>query len=241
MEKSPAFYAIAAGSGWRDYVNILHLPYTLWHLSYVVIGAAIAPTIHVDRLLITLLAFFLAVGIGAHSLDELNGRPLSTRIPRPVLLGLGLVSIAGAVALGAVACVVSSLWILPFVAFGGFIVIAYNLGLWGDRFHSDFWFAFAWGAFPAMTSYWVNSPKVTVSIVLLAIACFLISLTQRTLSTPVRSIRRRTLRVEGSLRMADGSTEILDSSKMIAAPEKALQMMSLAMVVLAGGLLAYRL
>ena len=36
-EPRPAFYALAQG-GWRDYVTLLHLPYTLWHLSYVAIG-----------------------------------------------------------------------------------------------------------------------------------------------------------------------------------------------------------
>jgi len=41
-EARPAFYALAPG-GWRDYVTLLHLPYTLWHLSYVVIGACLAP------------------------------------------------------------------------------------------------------------------------------------------------------------------------------------------------------
>ena len=34
-EARPAFYALAPG-GWRDYVTLLHPPYTLWHLSYVV-------------------------------------------------------------------------------------------------------------------------------------------------------------------------------------------------------------
>ncbi len=187
----PAFYALTPGT-WRDYVTLLHVPYTLWHLSYVVLGAAVAPSIHVDRLLITLLAFFLAVGVGAHALDELNGRPLGTRIPRPVLLGLGFFPLCGAVALGATAGAVGHVWILPFVAFGGFIVVAYNLGLWNDRFHSDYWSAFAWGAFPALTSYWINTPSVSVSIVLLAVGCFAISLAQRTLSTPVRAIRRNT-------------------------------------------------
>lgn len=239
-EKTPAFYSLAGGSGWKDYVNLLHLPYTLWHLSYVVLGAAIAPTIHLDRLLVTLLAFFLAVGIGAHALDELNGRPLNTRIPRPVLLGLGLVPLVGAVALGSTAALVGAIWILPFVAFGGFIVIAYNLGLWNDRFHSDYWFAFAWGAFPALTSYWINSPTVTISVVLLAVGCFIISLAQRTLSTPVRDIRRRALSVEGSIQMADGTKENLDSAKMISAPEKALSLMSLGMMVFAGSLVAHR-
>ena len=240
VEKTPAFYAMAPGSGWRDYVNLLHLPYTLWHLSYVVLGAAIAPTFHVDRLLVTLLAFFLAVGIGAHALDELNGRPMGTRIPRPVLLALGFVPLFGAIALGATAGVADAVWIFPFVAFGGFIVVAYNLGLWNDRFHSDYWFAFAWGAFPALTSYWINSPNITVALVLMAAACFLISLAQRTLSTPVRAIRRNTLSVEGSMRMADGSSEELDGSKMILAPEKALSLMSIGMVVFASGFIAFR-
>ena len=240
-EKTPAFYALAAGSAWKDYVNLLHLPYTLWHLSYVVLGAAIAPTIHVDRLLITLLAFFLAVGIGAHALDEFNGRPLGTRIPRGVLLGLGLIPLGAAVALGATAGVVTTVWILPFVAFGGFIAVAYNLGFWNNRFHSDFWYAFAWGAFPVLTSYWVNSSDITASAVLLAFGCFTLSLAQRTLSTPVRIIRRKTLSVEGSMRMSDGSSVSLDGPKMISAPEKALSLLSLTIVVFAGSLLAFRL
>ena len=239
-EKTPAFYALAAGSGWKDYVNLLHLPYTLWHLAYVVLAAAIAPTIHVDRLLITLLAFFLAVGIASHALDEFNGRPLGTRIPRGVLLALGLIPLAGAVALGAVAGVVSTVWILPFVAFGGFIAMAYNLGIWNDRFHSDFWFAFAWGAFPALTSYWVQASELTASAVLLALGCFTLSMVQRILSTPVRAIRRKTLTVEGSMRMDDGSSVSLDGPKMISAPEKALSLLSLTIVVFAGSLLAFR-
>ncbi len=240
-ERIPAFYSMAAGGGWRDYVNLLHLPYTLWHLSYVVMGAAIAPTIHVDRLLITLLAFFLAVGIASHALDEFNGRPLGTRIPRRVLLGLGLVPLAGAVALGGVAGAVGTVWILPFVAFGGFIAMAYNLGLWNDRFHSGFWYAFAWGAFPVLTSYWAQSSELTASAVLLALGCFTLSLVQRTLSAPVRVIRRRTVSVEGSMVMDDGSSVSLDGPKMVSAPEKALGLLSLTVVAFAGSLLAVRL
>ncbi len=79
-ESRPAFYALAAG-GWRDYVTLLHPPYTAWHLSYVVMGAALAPQFEWDRLLAALAAFFLGMGVGAHALDELNGRPLRTRIP----------------------------------------------------------------------------------------------------------------------------------------------------------------
>src|SRR5205823_5418209 len=88
------FYALASG-GWRDYGTLLHPPYTLWHLSYVVVGAGLAPVWRPDRLGESLVAFFLALGIGAHALDELKGRPLRTRIPAPTLVALAaLLSLA---------------------------------------------------------------------------------------------------------------------------------------------------
>ena len=95
----PAFYAARRG-GWRDWWTLLHPPYTAWHLSYVVIGACLAPRVSVSRLVATLLAFFLAVGVAAHALDELHGRPLRTRIPSAPLVAATVVGLAGAVFLG---------------------------------------------------------------------------------------------------------------------------------------------
>src|SRR5919109_1561820 len=84
-ERRPAFYALSPG-GWRDVVTVLHPPYTAWHLSYVALGAAAAPILHPVRLWAALGAFFLAVGIAAHALDELNGHPLGTRLPDGALI-----------------------------------------------------------------------------------------------------------------------------------------------------------
>src|SRR3954449_13289605 len=109
-ETRPAFYALEPG-GWRDYLTLLHPPYTLWHLSYVAIGAALAPGLTADRLLIALAAFFLAVGIGAHALDELHGHPLQTRISNRTLIALSVLSIGGAVALGLYASIAYTPWL----------------------------------------------------------------------------------------------------------------------------------
>src|SRR5438093_13647156 len=84
-EERPAFYALAPG-GWRDYLTLLHPPYTAWHLSYVAIGATLAPHFRADRLGAAAAAFFLGLGVGAHALDEWQGRPLQTRLPEPTLL-----------------------------------------------------------------------------------------------------------------------------------------------------------
>jgi len=231
-EARPAFYALRSG-GWRDYVTLLHPPYTLWHLSYVAIGAAIAPGFTWARLGLALGAFFLAVGIGAHALDELMGRPLQTRIPRGTLIALAAVSIAGAVGLGVLGAIWYDPWLLAFVAFGGFIVAAYNLELAGGRFHDTFWFALSWGAFPALTAYFVTAERLSIEAFLVAAYAFLLSVAQRRLSTPVRSIRRKTRAISGTIEHADGTVERIDADTLIHAPETALQLLAAATTALA--------
>lgn len=239
-EVKSAFYALHPGT-WRDYVNLLHLPYTLWHLSYVVMGAAAAPSIHWERLAGTLLAFFLAVGISAHALDELNSRPLRTTVPAAMLVALAAASLVAAVSLGIIAGFMVTFGVLPFVAFGAFMVVAYNLELWGGRFHSDFWFAMAWGAFPMLTAYWINALQLSLSAVLMAGFCFCLSLAQRTLSTQVRAVRRRSRQIEGRILMADGSVLEIDSNTLIGAPERALLLLNVSVITLAVALLSLRI
>jgi len=238
-EPAPAFYAIRGG-GWRDWWTILHPPYTVWHLSYVAIGVAVAPVVRLDRLAATLFAFFLAVGIGAHALDELNGRPLRTAIPPSALQGAAAISLTGAVAIGIVGIGRVGVSLIPFIAFGTFIAVAYNLEILRGFFHSDFWFAFAWGAFPAFTGFWASSSTFRVSGLLAAAACFALSITQRALSTPVRALRRRTARVQGSIERTDGTVEPVDRNTLTEAPERALRAMSLAVPLIAAAMVAAR-
>ena len=235
----PSFYALAPG-GWRDYVTLLHPPYTAWHLSFVVIGAALAPEFEPSRLLPTLAAFFLALGIGAHALDELNGRPLRTQIPDAVLVALAVASIVGAVAVGIAGAVLVDAWIGAFVAAGAFIVVAYNLELAGGRFHGDVWFALAWGAFPLVTGYFAATGRLDA--VALAGALFAIGLSraQRLLSTPVRDVRRRVTRVEGSLQRRDGSSEPVTPELLLRGKEAALQTLALSTMALAIALVIMR-
>ncbi len=239
-EARPAFYALAPG-GWRDYVTLLHPPYTLWHLSYVAIGAALAPEWRPARLGLTLAAFFLALGIGAHALDELNGRPLATRISDGTLIALAAASIAGAVAIGIGAALAFTLWLLPFVAFGGFIVCAYNLELLGGRLHSDAWFALAWGAFPLLTAYFAAAERLRAEAVLAAAFAAALSLAQRRLSTQVRKVRRRVAVVSGTIELRSGEREPITEETLLLAPEAALRALTLAAISLAVALVVLRL
>jgi hypothetical protein len=241
----PAFYALRPG-GWRDLVTLLHPPYTLWHVSYVAIGAAAAPQVHAGRLGAAIAAFFLAVGIGAHSLDELHGRPLGTRLSRRALLALAAFGLGGALAIGVAGVLVVSATLAPFVVAGVFLVPAYNLELFGGRFHTDFWFAAAWGAFPALTGWWSNalalrSPREAIAAGAAVLACFWLSVAQRRLSTPVRELRRRTVAVSGEQRLADGTTRRLGAQSISTPLDGALRALSVAVPVLAIAAVALRI
>ena len=236
----PAYYAASPG-GWRDWWTLLHPPYTAWHLSYVVIGASLAPRVSLTPLLATLIAFFLAVGLAAHALDELNGRPLQTRLSAPTLVAVTVGGLAGAVAFG-VAGVARVGWVLvPFMIVGPALVVAYNAELFGGIIHTDLGFAAAWGAFPVLTAYTAETGRLAVAPVLAAVAALAMSAAQRRLSTPARTLRRRSVQVEGNVTLADGQVVALDQIALLAPLEGALRAMSWGLVLFAAGLALARL
>src|SRR5436190_2320304 len=223
---APAYYATRAPGWRRDVWAILHPPYTAWHLSYVVIGASLAPTLDLKRLAATLLAFFLAVGISAHALDELRGRPLRTELPATTLWAAAIVGLAGAVGLGVAGVTVVGPGLLPFMAAGVLFVFAYNLELLGGRLHGDFWFALSWGAFPVLTAYFAQTGRVSAGAIAAAAAAYALSFGQRALSTPARTLRRKTRSVTGTLTLNDGSETKLDEPSLLHPPELALRAFS---------------
>jgi hypothetical protein len=236
----PAFYAARPG-GWWDWWTILHFPYTVWHLSYVAIGACLAPEVSGRRLAGTALAFFLAVGIAAHALDEVHGHPLGTRLSNRTLWVTTLLGMAGALGVGAIGIGEIGPLLIPFMVIGPVLVFGYNVELFGGRLHTDVGFAVSWGAFPVITAYYAQAETIGIAAVLGAVAAFGLSYAQRTLSTPARTLRRKTRHVEGAVTLADGSVTHLDAAILRAPLERALLAMSWSMAALAAALVAARL
>jgi hypothetical protein len=236
----PAFYAAGTG-GWRDWWLVLHPPYTAWHLSYIVVGACLAPVVNTTRLLATLLAFFFAVGVAAHALDELHGRPLRTQLPTAFLVVAAVIGLVVAVGLGVVGVTKTGWVLVPFIVIGPLIVVAYNAELFGGVVHNDAGFAAAWGAFPVLTAYVAQTRTLAVAPVLAAFGAFSLSLAQRRLSTPARALRRRTDYVEGTVRLAGGEVLTVDRRYLLAPLEGALRALSWSTVLFATALAVVRL
>ena len=226
----PAFYA-RTGTRLGDLVTLLHLPYTMWHLSYVAIGAAMAPNIDTPRLAGTLLAFAFGLGIGAHALDELQDRPLSTGLSPGALRILGWGGLGTGAGLAIAAAFVISPVALLWGATGVLLAAAYALE-WSRWVRSPGGFGVAWGAFPVLVGHWAQAESLTLAVVVVAAAAAALSMAQRALSAPARHVRRRVTNATAEI-----GEERWDRSMLLATWERPLRLLALAHVLLAIGLL----
>jgi hypothetical protein len=236
----PAYYAARSG-GWRDWWTLLHPPYTAWHLSYAVIGGALAPHVLTSRLVATVLAFFLAVGLAAHAADELRGRPLRTGIPSWALVAVTAGGLLGALVLGVFGVQRVGWGLVPLMVAGPVLVVGYNAELFGGLLHTDLGFAFGWGAFPVLTGYVAQTGTLSLGAVLAAAGALALSSAQRFLSTPARNLRRRVAAVSGSVTFTDGRVVTLTAATLLRPLERALRAGSWAIVLLAAALAIARL
>lgn len=241
---APAFYArpaFASRGAAGDWWTLLHPPYTLWHLSYVVIGSCLVGPVSAQRLGFTLVAFFLAVGIGAHALDELHGRPLATSIAGSVLVTAAIIGIGGAALIGVIGVTRIGGALVIFIVVGVALAVGYNLELVGGRLHTDHIFAASWGAFPVLTGYYAQHERLDLASVAAAVFAFFLSTAQRRLSTPARRLRRKTSDVRGTIVGIDGNVTDIERATLLAPLEGALRALSWATVTLAATLALARL
>jgi hypothetical protein len=240
VDEAVAFYA-RRGGRLDDWWTILHPPYTLWHLSYVAIGAALAPRMDWVAFAGTLGAFLLAVGVAAHALDELHGRPLRTKISGRALGAAAVASLAGAAALGVIgAARASAWWLLLLIPLGVALVLGYNLELGRGRLHTDLWFSLAWGGFPVLVGLAAQVPPLGARTLLVGAAAVAAgtatAAAQRTLSTPARRLRRQVALVDGHAVTTDGERIALTGPLLLLPLETTLRWLCWAMPLFAAAL-----
>ncbi|MHB1969943.1 MAG: hypothetical protein ACYCPK_06920 [Acidimicrobiales bacterium] len=241
--RGPAFYAtprFLRSRYAREWWTVLHPPYTALHLSLVTIGACLSAPTNAVTLVATLVAFLLAVGVGAHSLDELRGRPLMTTIPAWQLVAASILGLGGAVALGVAGVFVVGPYLALFIVAGLSIALAYNLELLGGRLHSDAVFVLGWGAFPVLTAYFAQHGTISAGAIGAAAFGALLTRIQRQLSTPARRLRRRTLSIDGTIEFLDGESRPVTRALLLAPLEDALRSLCWAGPVLALTLVVVR-
>ena len=217
-------------------------------LSYVLIGAVLAPVIYSDRVGITLLAYFLGLGLSAHALNELHAAHWTGKLGRMELTVVFVLPLVGALALGVYGMlklfsvsesVFAPVALMIFVIVETFFLFAYNTDAFNGRFHSDLWFAFSWAALPTLISYYVNALTITPEALLVSLAMAATAGIEINLSRWCKDFRRRSSLTE--LQFADGTHQSMSTVELVARPEKALKLIVVAVDAIAIGLIIYRL
>jgi len=242
-----AWYA-RGGSKTRELYTIIHLPYTSMVLSYVLIGAAISPSIYPQRVGLTLLAYFLGLGLSAHALNEIHAKHWGSALSKHELRIIFFLPLTGALAIGAYGMyvlhdhssggLVAPLVLLVFIVLETFFLFAYNTELSSGKLHSDLAFAFSWGALPAITSYYVNAVTITLAAILVTLGLATTAGIEINLSRWCKDFRRRNSLSE--IRFEDNSRLNLTTAELIAKPETALVLIVAAVDLLAVGLIFVR-
>jgi hypothetical protein len=175
-------------------MGLLFLPYTGMVLSFSVIGAMLADSLHWDRVVATVVIYFLGLGVGAHALDALGSKgpkPWGEVFSKRGLWFAALSSITGAylIAIYYMILFVPFLWIVALLE--GFFVFAYNLEWFGGKFHKDSWFAFSWGFLPALAGYIMQTNELRAAAFTIALAMGLFSLLEIKASRPYKALKNR--------------------------------------------------
>ncbi|MDP3063941.1 MAG: hypothetical protein Q8O40_12135 [Chloroflexota bacterium] len=240
-----AWYIVPSNHYLARWANTIHLPYTIWHLSFVALGAGMAYHVRWDILGWAVLAFFLGMGVAAHCFDLLKGDPLALRIPFYHLLLVGAVSLVAAMAIGALNIMWGNVaWWWGFAIAAGWLM-AVGYGLEWPGFHGDLQFSLFWGAFPALVGYFAMDAGGIIPGIFAAAFAFLTSWGQRVLSARARFLRRKVQSVTGyvSLPGEKPSDAVVGGDLriwMLEPLDRALLLFSLAMPVLAVGVLLWR-
>jgi 4-hydroxybenzoate polyprenyltransferase len=144
------------------FVGLTFYPYSLMNASYILIGSLIAPEVRFDRMWMLALVYLLAVGISAHALDATGpNKPWGAFLSRRQLQLLAICGLVPSLGLGLYLALRFALILLPLGALELFLLLAYNLELFGKRFHTDGWFALSWGFLPVVVGYAVQTDSIS--------------------------------------------------------------------------------
>ena len=178
----------------RVLVGLLFLPYTGMCISFAVIGSFAASSVSWERVGAIALIYGLALGVGAHAADSIGSRklkPWGSLFSKKQLVAVAGVSLVAAYAIGVYYIVYFTPLLAIIAVLEGFFLLAYNLELFGARFHNDFWFCVSWGFLPVMAGYVIQTNAIDAIPVFIGLAAGLVSYLEIKLSRPYKELKRR--------------------------------------------------
>jgi 4-hydroxybenzoate polyprenyltransferase len=144
------------------------LPYTGIVTCFAAWGS-LSASFEVERLVAICVIYFLSVGVCAHCLDAVGGktRPWG-ELPKRKLAAVGVGALGIAFAIGLYYAFLDSPLLFPIGIAEGFFLFAYNLELFGGRFHNNASTVLSWGILPVFAGSAIQTNSISAETLVLA-------------------------------------------------------------------------
>jgi len=156
-------------------IGILFLPYTCIVTSFAAWGS-LSGSFELDRLVAICLIYFLSLGVSAHCLDAVGGKTKPWgNLPKRKLWIISMISLGIAFSIGLYYAFLDSPLLFPIGIIEGFFLFAYNLELFGGKFHNNISTIISWGILPVFAGSAIQTNSITVEAIMLAAVSALIT------------------------------------------------------------------
>jgi hypothetical protein len=150
-------------------VGMLFLPYTAIVTCFAAWGS-LGGTFVFDRLVAICVIYFLAVGVSAHCLDAVGGKTKPWgALPKRKILAIALFSLGVSFSIGLYYAFLDSPLLFPIGIAEGFFLFAYNLELFGGRFHNNISTIISWGILPVFAGSVIQTNSISIETISLSV------------------------------------------------------------------------
>ena len=159
----------------RISVGILFLPYTGMIVSFTAWGSLSGP-FSFERLVAICLLYFFALGISAHCLDAVGGKTKPWGIlPKKKVWVIAFASLAIACTIGLYFAFLDSPLLIPIGIAEVFFLFAYNLELFGGKFHNNSSVLISWAILPIFAGSAIQTNSISLEALILCIPSSLLT------------------------------------------------------------------
>lgn len=154
-------------NNFRRSIGILFLPYTGMVTCFAALGAITEP-LELERIAAICVIYVLALGVCAHLLDAIGGKTKPWGdLPRRRVLCIALVALGVSFSIGIYYAFLDSPLLFPIGIIEGFFLFAYNLELFGGRFHNNASTVFSWGIMPVFAGAAIQTNSISLETLMI--------------------------------------------------------------------------
>ena len=177
-------------------IGILFLPYTGIVVSFAIWGS-LSVEFSLDRLVFIGLLYFFAIGVSAHCLDALGSKKKPWGYISHTKLWLAtIISLIISFSIGLYYIFLDSWLLLPIGLIEGFFLFAYNLELFGGKFHNNPSFVISWGVLPVFAGSAIQTNTISVETIVFSVIAGLVSYILIVTSRKYKSLKQQNANYE---------------------------------------------